>query len=180
MHRRRGTCEGCCSARGAAGRWDLHHAILYSGGYLEVAEQLGRRCAPRGRPLERHLLTPRQLAAELRAFQRAVGGPPGVLPPRRALVGAGRSDLWQVPCNPAAGSPPPTATTCACHLVKCRCDWELPTHSLRHSQTSFVVRSCFQYSKTAADFRSKLAVSSFPKLGPVVICCRFCRPNPPA
>lgn len=78
-----------------AGRWDLHHAILYNGGYSEVAKLLKRRPPRRGRPLERPRLTMKAIAAELRAFQCSVGNPPGLLPSARVLVEAGRSDLLQ-------------------------------------------------------------------------------------
>lgn len=81
---------------GAAGRWDLHHAILYHGGYLAVAKLLQRRSPQRGRPMERPPLTTKEVAAELRAFQNGAGSPPGVLPSARALIEAGRPDLLQV------------------------------------------------------------------------------------
>lgn len=79
----------------AAGRWDLHHAILYSGGYSEVAKLLGRRPPRRGRPSERSPLTIKSVAAELRAFQQDTGKPTTLLPSARVLIEAGRSDLLQ-------------------------------------------------------------------------------------
>ena len=76
----------------AAGRFDLHHAIKYHGGYLEVGQSLGRGSAW---PRHTELLDARTLAAELRAFQREQGADAGCMPSARALVDADRQELLQ-------------------------------------------------------------------------------------
>ena len=76
----------------AAGRWDLHHAIKYQGGYQEVGQSLGRVSAW---PRNTELLDPRTLAAELRAFQREQDDDEGCMPSARALLDADRPELLQ-------------------------------------------------------------------------------------
>ena len=93
----------------AAGRYDLHHAIVYHGGYRAVQEMLSR--SPAWPPSAAHD-DPRDLSAELRAFARAArrGRPraksnasssssskrPALQMPTMAeLADAGRSDLVQ-------------------------------------------------------------------------------------
>ena len=76
----------------AAGRFDLHHAIKYQGGYQEVGLSLGRVPAW---PRHTELQDPRTLAAELRAFQRELGEDEGCMPSARALLEADRPELLQ-------------------------------------------------------------------------------------
>ena len=76
----------------AAGRFDLHHAIKYNGGYQEVGQALGRGSAW---PRHTELLDARTLAAELRAFQREQGADAGCMPSARALIDADRQELLQ-------------------------------------------------------------------------------------
>ena len=94
----------------AAGRYDLHHAIVYHGGYRAVQEMLSR--SPAWPPSAAHD-DPRDLSAELRAFARAARrgrlrpksasssssspSKPSVLqmPTMDELADAGRSDLVQ-------------------------------------------------------------------------------------
>ena len=78
--------------RCAAGRFDLHHAIKYHGGYREVGQSLGRGSAW---PRHTELLDARTLAAELRAFQREQGADDGCMPSARALIDAERQELLQ-------------------------------------------------------------------------------------
>ena len=51
-----------------AGRYDLHHAILNSGGYLEVGFMLGRKTMREGR--EPLIKDKKELLEELRAFMK--------------------------------------------------------------------------------------------------------------
>jgi hypothetical protein len=79
--------EGRRLRRPAAGRYDLHHAIMYGGGYGEVAQRLGWTPAS-GR--HTRLAEPGALRAALLAFCRGQGlpqvgraaGPPRCGPPR--------------------------------------------------------------------------------------------------
>ena len=94
----------------AAGRYDLHHAIVYHGGYRAVREVLSR--SPAWPPSAAHD-DPEDLSAELRAFARAArrGRPRSLknassssssskatvlqMPTLAELADAGRSDLVQ-------------------------------------------------------------------------------------
>ncbi|CAK0783921.1 hypothetical protein CVIRNUC_007121 [Coccomyxa viridis] len=85
----------------AAGRYDLHHAIQYHGGYRMAAEMLER---PSAWPHFRHLREdPLALEAALRAFSRAQGGPEKHMPLIAELEAAGREDLTKV-IHAAGGS----------------------------------------------------------------------------
>ena len=95
----------------AAGRYDLHHAIVYHGGYRAVQEMLSR--SPAWPPSAAHD-DPRDLSAELRAFARAArrgrprarssasssSSPKSIssalqMPTMAELADAGRTDLVQ-------------------------------------------------------------------------------------
>lgn len=76
----------------AAGRYDLHHAILLHGGYTGASELLGR---PPAWPPHRHLQSLPALRHELKEFIKETGLPAGRLPTATQLVDAGRGDLWQ-------------------------------------------------------------------------------------
>lgn len=76
----------------AAGRYDLHQAIVSLGGYREVARLLGRRPAW---PPSQHLRTLRSLRAALREFAEECGGEKGVMPSASQLLEAGRGDIYQ-------------------------------------------------------------------------------------
>lgn len=78
---------------GAAGRYDLHHAIKYHGGYVEAGRTLGRQAAW---PRFADLTNSRVLAKEIRGFQRDQGADEALLPSARALLEADRADLLQV------------------------------------------------------------------------------------
>ncbi|KAK9813221.1 hypothetical protein WJX72_010952 [[Myrmecia] bisecta] len=78
----------------AAGRYDLHHAIMYHGGYRLAAETLDRRHAwPRFKDLMDDFSA---LEAALYSFASEGDAPPGagpVLPTITELLDAGRNDL---------------------------------------------------------------------------------------
>ncbi|DBB18340.1 TPA: hypothetical protein ACH3X3_003289 [Trebouxia sp. C0006] len=74
----------------AAGRFDLHHGIMYQGGYKATAASLDR---PHTWPRHKKFDTAAQLAEELRAFNREEGLPIDFIPTANALRGAERHDL---------------------------------------------------------------------------------------
>ena len=76
----------------AAGRYDLHHAIVYHGGYRAVGDALDR---PPAWPPSRAHRAPRALASELRAFAAAGRRARKVMPTVDELADAGRGDLLQ-------------------------------------------------------------------------------------
>ncbi|KAL4458291.1 hypothetical protein ABPG75_013156 [Micractinium tetrahymenae] len=76
----------------AAGRYDLHHAILLHGGYTTASELLGRQPAW---PPYRHLQSLPALRHELKEFIKETGLPFARLPTASQLVDAGRGDLLQ-------------------------------------------------------------------------------------
>lgn len=78
------------SALFAAGRFDLHHAIVGAGGYGAVAEALDRFPAW---PPTRRLRSLRTLAGELREAGGDLGLPRGRMPTRTQLTALGREDL---------------------------------------------------------------------------------------
>ncbi|KAH7624399.1 hypothetical protein NADE_003751 [Nannochloris sp. 'desiccata'] len=80
------------SALCAAGRYDLHQAIVAAGGYAQVSEDLDRYPAW---PPSRHLRSFRTLAAELRDFVEETGLPKDRMPTRGELLSMGRSDVHQ-------------------------------------------------------------------------------------
>jgi hypothetical protein len=80
------------SALHAAGRYDLHQAIVAAGGYAQVSEDLDRYPAW---PPSRHLRSFRTLAAELKEFCEDAGLPKNKMPTKGELLSMGRSDLHQ-------------------------------------------------------------------------------------
>jgi len=81
------------SALCAAGRYDLHQAIVAAGGYVQVSEDLERYPAW---PPSRHLRSFRALARELHDFVEEFPGlPKGKMPTKGDLLSMGRSDLHQ-------------------------------------------------------------------------------------
>ncbi|KAL0035299.1 hypothetical protein WJX79_011035 [Trebouxia sp. C0005] len=74
----------------AAGRFDLHHGIMYQGGYKATAAALDR---PHTWPRHKKFNTAAQLAEELQAFNREERHPIGFIPTANALRGAERHDL---------------------------------------------------------------------------------------
>ena len=80
------------SALFAAGRYDLHQAIVAAGGYGQVSEDLDRYPAW---PPSRHLRSIRTLAAELKEVIEDSGLPRQRMPTRGDLLSMGRSDLHQ-------------------------------------------------------------------------------------
>ncbi len=97
----------CLHATHTAGRWDLHQAIYYHGGYKAVAEQLKRRPVWPAAPA---ITRPRQLLQQLLEAAVELGLPEGHMPSMKALRQLDRDDAAQVT---AAGS------------------WQLPIHSVR-------------------------------------------------
>ena len=80
------------SALFAAGRYDLHAAIVAAGGYGQVAEDLNRYPAW---PPTRHLRSLRTLATELREVIAEHGLPRQRMPSKLELLSLGRGDLHQ-------------------------------------------------------------------------------------
>jgi hypothetical protein len=75
----------------SAGRYDLHRAIMFHGGYREVSQTLGRAsCWPRPNPLRDNLAAIRQ---GLKHVAQKQGLPQERMPTVRAVEDAGRYDL---------------------------------------------------------------------------------------
>lgn len=80
------------SALCAAGRYDLHQAIVAAGGYAQVSQVLDRYPAW---PPSRHLRSFRALAEEIHDFVEETGLPKDRMPTRGELLSMGRSDVHQ-------------------------------------------------------------------------------------
>lgn len=80
------------SALQAAGRYDLHHAVMLHGGYTVASQSLDRRPAW---PPSQHLDSLAALRQELRQFVSQTGLRRGCLPTASQLLEAGRGDLYQ-------------------------------------------------------------------------------------
>ncbi|KAL0026776.1 hypothetical protein WJX77_000943 [Trebouxia sp. C0004] len=74
----------------AAGRFDLHHGIMYQGGYKATAAALDR---PHTWPRHKKFNTAAQLAEEVQVFNREEGLPIDFIPTANVLRGAERHDL---------------------------------------------------------------------------------------
>lgn len=77
-----------------AGRYDLHHAVRYLGGYRDVAHALERRPTWPRRPELRNDFD--ALSAEVQAFVHEVGLPGGVMPSSQRLREEERGDIMSV------------------------------------------------------------------------------------
>lgn len=77
----------------AAGRWDVHNAIVRNGGYREVAQLLDRRLSW---PVPNTLDTPTALRQALAELCSERGWAAGVLPSMRHLRDADRDDVIKV------------------------------------------------------------------------------------
>ena len=84
-----------------AGRYDLHHAVRYLGGYREVASTLDRRPTWPRRPELRADFD--ALQAEVRAFVREAGLPREVMPSSQRLREDERGDIASVRVDRALG-----------------------------------------------------------------------------
>ncbi len=77
-----------------AGRYDIHHAVRYLGGYREVAHALDRRPTWPRRPALRHDF--KALAAELQVFVEEMELPEKVMPSSQRLLEEERGDIVSV------------------------------------------------------------------------------------
>jgi hypothetical protein len=80
--------------RAAAGRWDLHHAIIAQGGYKRVGDMLGWR--PARCSTAPYLSNLGRLRGELEGLGMDLGLPAGRMPTRQQLVDAGQHTLAYV------------------------------------------------------------------------------------
>ncbi|KAL3141042.1 hypothetical protein ABBQ32_005553 [Trebouxia sp. C0010 RCD-2024] len=74
----------------SAGRFDLHHGIMYQGGYRAAALELDR---PHSWPRHKKFATAQQLAKELRRFNCEEGLPRDLVPSASMLRATDRHDL---------------------------------------------------------------------------------------
>lgn len=81
------------TAAAAGGRYDLHHAIMYHGGYVATAQQLQRLCSW---PPEAPLRNLKELKKQIFEFNKDYELPLDRLPTSKRLQEAGRTDITNV------------------------------------------------------------------------------------